>query len=391
MRLIIVLILLIVSSTLSYFAYTKYINPNTVNVEKINEITIYTSNKTPLELEIEEIRKIKKEPKSINSLSFSGWIPDWDMVDGFNTLKKNPNIKSVSPFWFDLNEDGSLKTTPYTNWKEFITYTQNNSIELVPSITSFDRDKLTKVLNSNENTDRFIKQVIDNVIENNYDGIDLDFEHIYINDQKLLLDLVKRLNSELESINKVLHFSLLSKWSDLVPYGQTKASLDYKALEPYLDELKIQGYGYSIAQDPIGPIGPLIWLEDIIRYVIKIGIPREKIVLGIHTYTMDWSVRETINYQLDYFGGQFFTGFSGGDGVAYYGTGVKRLLSNYSVKEDYVESWGEVIGRYNFNGQERAAVYPNDRSIEDRKKLTSEYGIKGISYWRLGDEGDLKL
>ncbi len=391
MRFIIVIILTIAIGALSYIAFQKYNNPNTVDIEKLNEFTIYNSNKSEFDLEIEQIRSVQKDPKDTNSLQYYGWIPDWGMQSGLDTLKNNPHITSISPFWFDLNEDGSLKANPYTNWSVLLNYTKQNNIELVPAITSFERDKLTKVLNSKENSQRFINEVMSNVLNYSYDGIDLDFEHIYVNDHKVLLDLIETLSNELKRNNKQLHLSLLSKWGDNFPYGQTKAALDYPKLAKFADKIKLQGYGYSIAQDPLGPVGPLAWLEDVIRYSIKIGIPREKIVLGIHTYTMDWSIKDPIRYDLDYFGEQFFIGYTGGDGVAYYGDGLVKLFNNYVVEEEYVDTWGEVIGKYNFNGQIRAAVFPSNKSIEVRKQLAAEYGINGIAYWKLGGEGNLKL
>lgn len=45
-----------------------------------------------------------------------------------------------------------------------------------------------------------------------------------------------------------------------------------------------------------------------------------------------------------------------------------------------------MVMKYNASGIGRTIVYPNERSINDRKQLAADYGIKGVVYWRLGDE-----
>ena len=393
MRIAIVIILFLVIGGASFFAYQKYNNPNILVVEKTNEIKVYTSNKTDFDLEIEAIQSISKQPKNVSDLKFYGWIPDWDMADGLNTLQNNKFITSVSPFWFDLNDDGSLRTNLYTNWSELIEYTNNNGVDLVPTITAFNRDDLNKVLNSKDNVDRFINETIEYIQQNNYQGIDLDFESFYVNDQKPFFDMLTQLKQRLTSSNKKLYFSALAKWGNNISYAQTRSTLDYKRLGEIVDVFLIQGYAYSPNNSTtVGPIGPLNWLEDVVRYAIKEGVPREKIVLGINTYAQDWSDRP-VQYDLLYYTAE---GLPDNDtateaAVAYYHNGVDKLFSNYIVNESMIEDWGEMLGSYDFNGQKRWIVYSNNESIELRKKLATDYGINGISYWRLGDEGSLKL
>lgn len=393
MRLVIIIILTVIIGGISFVAYQKYTNPNTVSLEKTNEIRVVTSNKTEFDLEIDAIRSVQKQEKDVNSLKYYGWIPDWDMADGLKTLRNNPHITSVSPFWYDLNEDGSLATNLYTNWSELINFTTNNNVLLVPTITSFDRDKLTKVLNSVENTERFLSETMAYVEQNNYQGIDLDFEVFYISDQKLFFDLMRELKSRLNSQGKLLYISALAKWGNNISYGQSRATLNYKEIGDLVDVFVIQGYSYSANNSStIGPVGPIEWQEDIIRYAINEGISRDKIVLGINTYAQDWSERP-IQYDLLYYTalGLPDDSFTSEAAVAYYYNGIDKLYSNYTVEETFIENWGEMLGIYNFNGQKRYVVYPTKAAIEQRKELAAEYGINGISYWRLGDEGTLEL
>jgi spore germination protein YaaH len=393
MRIILILILLAAIVAASFAAYTKYNNPNISTIEKVNEVKVYNSSTTDFDLEIQGIQSISAEPKDINTLNYYGWIPDWDMVDGLNTLKNNPQIKTVFPFWFDLKEDGSLKLNAYTNWGQLLDYAFSNDVNLVPTITSFDKEILTKVLNSTDNSARFLDQVVTYAKENEYYGIDIDFESFYITDQKAFLDLMFELKKRLSQENKKLFISALPKWGNHINYGQSKATLNYKALGEIFDVFIIQGYAYTTNySNAVSPVGPIDWQKDVIRYAIKEGIPRDKIVLGTNTYALDWSDR-ALQRELLYYtaAGLPDVDQSQEAGVAYYHNGIDRLYSNYSVEEEFLDNWGEMLGTYNFNGQIRRVVFPNSKSIELRKQLASEYGINGISFWRLGDEGSLKL
>lgn len=393
MRLFLSTLLFFLLIFFGYLGVNKFLNPNINYVEQINTINIYKSSTTVFKKEITEIRQVEKAPKDKASLKYFGWIPDWDMVDGFNTLKNNPHITSVSPFWFDLAENGSLLFTQYTNWSEMRDYTKAKGIDLVPTITSFDRDTLTKVLNSKENTDRFIEETVSYASTYDYQGIDLDFEVFYFNDQKLFIELLKELKLKLNNLGKKLYISILARWGDNIDYGQTRSLLDFKLIKDLVDVFIIQGYAYSSSNsETIGPVGPLDWQEDIIRYAIKSGVSRDKIVLGTHTYAQDWSDRP-IQRDLQYYTEEGLVVKTPNPDipVAYYHNGVDRLYSNYQIQEEFIDSWGEMTAKYNFGGQMRVAVYPNNKSIELRKDLASEYGILGVSYWRLGDEGSLKL
>src|SRR3989339_1070707 len=99
------------------------------------------SSQSESESELEKIRNIEKQAKKIEEIQITGWIPDWDFQDGFNSLRtQKDTFSSISPFWYDLNEDGSLEPNASTNNEEFIQFVKNNNIELIPTITTFNAD-----------------------------------------------------------------------------------------------------------------------------------------------------------------------------------------------------------------------------------------------------------
>ncbi|MDQ7020790.1 MAG: glycosyl hydrolase family 18 protein [Candidatus Dojkabacteria bacterium] len=252
--------------------------------------------------ELEKIRSISKKPS--NNIKKIGWIPDWDFEDSFKEIK-NSNIKydTLSPVWFLLNENGSLKKNEFTNNSDFIKYTSKNKIELIPTITQLDPLTLNEILKSEENYKRHVEAIIGQALDNDYDGIDLDYEAIYLKDKDKYFDLLEDLSKGLKLNDKKLVVTVLPKWGDEVIYKtlpETRAVQDYNRINIFVDEIRIMAYEYTgRSAEAYGPISPIDWIEDIIRYSLLSGVPREKLVIGVNTYSYNYTERpemESINY-----------------------------------------------------------------------------------------------
>jgi len=383
--------LLLISISLNIFFY---VNPQVTYSYRNSPSAIYYSNKTSTELEVKELQKIQRLPK--NDIFTTGWIPDWDLKDGFETLKAQSNaFDSISPFWHLPQENGSLTDVSNSINPQILAYTKAKNIKIIPAIPLFDYKILSSILSNPENLNRHINEILKRVDQYNYDGIDLDYESISLSDKKIYFEFLEKLASELHSRNKILVITILPKWGDELSYisfSQTRLVQDYKRIADIADEVRIMTYDFFDRNaTEAGPIGPLEWLERVIQYAIYTGIPRDKIVLGIHTYAYDWSDRpvtssvDLINW---YSNLANIRGLEPAD--AYYYTSVERVMQNYELKYEFNTIWGEALGRYIFNNKQRIVVFPTQQSIDMRKSLAKEYGIKGIAIWRVGDEGNLK-
>lgn len=177
--------------------------------EKLNFIKNANERNKPTELE--DIKATEKKSKDISEVKQSGWISDWDFQDGFNTLKSG-EYESVSPFWFEMKNDGNLKVLAPFNNQEFVNYVKNHNVNLIPAITCFDPIVIGDMLNSQENIDRHINEIIRYIKEYNFDGIDLDYEATYLKDKELFFEFIQKLSIGMNEIEKKLVFTVLPKW-----------------------------------------------------------------------------------------------------------------------------------------------------------------------------------
>ncbi len=149
---------------------------------------------------------------------------------------------------------------------------------------------------------------------------------------------------------------------------------------------------YGSSSDIAGPVGPIDWIETVIKYAIKEGVPREKLFLGIATYSYDWTEREIAPDKIDFFN---WTGNLGDSekerGVALFNGGINVIKAGYNLEISYNDNWEEAVGRYTYGSSPQIVVFPTQRSFDARKELAASYGLKGVAYWRIGDEGELKF
>lgn len=391
--LIILVIVLIVVAVITYYLYT---NPQITYSYQSNVTKIYLSDKSEREIEQETLINTDKQSKNVNELKVTGWIPDWDLADGYNTLVNQSNrFYSISPFWLIPNDDGSLNEVANSVNPELINFTKNNNIRLIPTIPLFDHDILSNILNNREYFNRHILEILNKIDTYKYDGIDLDYESTKLEDKGLFFEFLETLSRELKSRGKIFSFTVMPKWGDKIYYPslpQTRLVQDYKRISDLVDEFRIMTYDFSgKTSQQIAPIAPLEWIERVIQYAINSGVERDKIYLGVHTYAYDWSERAKLeSIDLINWYGNLIPIKDLEEASAYYFGSVENVIRNYSMSYTYDTIWGEAIGEYMFEGEKRIVVFPTQESINARKDLASEYGIAGIAVWRIGDEGSLK-
>jgi spore germination protein len=337
------------------------------------------------------------------SLTYSAWIPSWGSAAGYNSLlEKGDMFSSISPVWYGVNADGSLMYRFPENRNELEKLLEKENIQITPTIGLFNHDTLTEILQNENNLQRHINAIIKEVENNNYDGIDLDYEATKLSDKEKYFEFLAKLSERLHADNKLLIVTVLPKWGDSVNYPslrETREVQNWSEIAKYADEIRIMTYDYTYSGSPRpGPIAPLSWMEEVIKYGLT-QVEADKLVLGIHLYSYEWYLvegdqqfgkpdalkfEENIlnNNQTQQRTARAYT----------YGLVRKALNENQG---DSFEFEGENVFHYQKVNdstkllEDRVLVYVLPRGIEQRIELAEKYNIKGVVFWRLGGEGEL--
>lgn len=336
----------------------------------------------------------------------SGWVPYYSVKNSIASVVINQDlIREVSPFWYTLKGEKNILdlyaaaklTDPMS---VSIATLRNLNIGIIPTITDgTDKLVLSELLANQQSRTNIVATILNLVKVNNFDGIDLDFENFAFVDGNTTWNttrprwvlFVKELSAALHAEKKILSITAPVDF-DAATNRKGYTVYDWKSIAPYIDRLRIMTYDYSTST--VGPIGPLTWVEDAVKYATSV-IPASKVFLGVPGYGRDWVVNvigtcapndaKVINTKIK--------------AATFVMKDANSLATGYGATPQYMEKEGEVTFTYSktFPGfladgtpttctATRTAWYQDSRSYVARANLVSKYRLGGIMAWTLGME-----
>jgi spore germination protein YaaH len=286
----------------------------------------------------------------------------------------NDSLNEVSPSYFDLNSDGSLKlNTVDTN---FVNEMHKQNIKVVPFVSNHWDRELGRTALSNRL--ELGHQILNAINTYNLDGVNIDIENVTGVDAGNYTDFVKILRELLPS-NKTISVAVAAN-----PNGWTSgwhASYDYTALAKYSDYLMIMTYDEHYQGGEEGPVASIGFVEGSINYALS-KVSKDKIVLGIPFFGRYWKSGSSY----------------GGYGLSL--SKVEQLLSNYQNTVTYDKGTESVKAIITIKDSDTKPVingstlgagtytiwYENETSINAKLDLVNKYDLKGTGSWSLGQE-----
>jgi spore germination protein len=319
-------------------------------------------------------------------ISQSAWLPDWGIAGGINSAQNtSAAFYSFSPVWYYLNPDGSVAATP-SLVAELKQLAATKGAKLIPSIASFEAKDIYNAIKPSA-VDAHVQWLVDEVINRGFDGIDIDYEEFYYRHKDDYLAFVTKLSAALHANGKLLSITVHGDWSQADIHStlrHTRAALDWVELNTAADEIRIMAYDFTgFRHQYPGPISPFDWNQAILRFAAT-NIDAQKIVLALPLYGYDgWSNNMQI---AEPYLGMLANPKVGGvqaDAATYVGYLNRRQTT---VSDTLIHSSGEKMLIYAFGGKNYALTYQDVTNTKLKLDLAREYGIKGVAYWRLGDE-----
>ena len=333
----------------------------------------------------------------------SGWLPDYSLARNLPTVEGNLDlIRDISPFWYGLTGETTIKdkyaigkyTTPI---EQVIARLKANGLLLLPTITDDNPKLVLANLLANPNSRTNIVQTIKAlVIKYNYDGIDLDFETFYTQDDRSSwttlkpnwIAFIKELSTALHDQGKLLS---VTTPPDFAPETKRAGNSVYSWAEigPLIDRLRIMAYDFSTTSP--GPIGPLPWSEDAVKYAVT-QMPASKVFLGIPGYGRDWITKVDGVCPKD-----FASSVVVGAKAAVVMREALALATSNNATPTYSDLNAEATFTYkktyvdptnsaSFCTASRTVWYPDERSYTARTNLVGKYRLGGIAVWTFGME-----
>lgn len=299
-----------------------------------------------------------------------------DIVDG-----TKGSLDDISPSYFDLEEDGSLKLTLAVD-PAFISDMHDRGIRVTPFLSNhWDRQTGIKALNNREHLS---SQIAEAISEYNLDGVNVDIENVTHEQRDDYTDFVRLLREKLPAEKSV------SVAVAVNPYGIVEgwqASYDYAGLAQHSDYLMLMAYDEHYQGDTKnpgsapGPVASYKFTEDSIKAALK-EVPADKLVLGIPFYGRLWKRGASYggygisNSRVE----ELIKGFNGK--VLYdYGKKSPKAVITIGTKDKKPVIFGKTleVGTYDI-------WFENEDSIKSKLELVAKYNLKGTGSWSLGQE-----
>lgn len=317
---------------------------------------------------------------------------------GYETLKEHSWLfAEINPVWYNLNKyyftSGQDPLEPtynaQQNKEEIAGLAQAHGIKLVPSIqnwgeNNFDDQVLAAIIQDPGKRAKHVQEIVNLVMENGYDGIDIDYEALRASARKDFSAFIAELGTALHEVDKLLSVAVYAKTYDATWSGA--GAQDWAELAKHADSLKLMGYDYHWCTQHPGPLAPLDWLEDVLEYAQGFPELKGKLIVGLPLYGLDWKAWESPDNP-----------GSTATEAMYEGSLDLQNKKKSEVKRDNTRHYPcncnfsinvEPYFIYEEAGKKHIVYYQDAAATRARLELISKYRhlVKGITFWRLGDE-----
>lgn len=337
---------------------------------------------------------------------WTGWMPYYSMRTSLPAALNNQDlIKEIMLFWFTLKGPNRILDlyqggNPSIPMDTPLAQMRAAGYQLIPTITDgTGKLELQKILSKPKQRSATIETLMNLIRSKNFDGIDLNFEGFSFVDgvaswektRGHWVEFIVELSAALKAENKIL--SVTTPVSFDPDSGKRGYWLyDWPAIAPHIDRLRIMTYDYATSRP--GPIGPLFWAEDSLKYAVKV-MPASKVFLGVAGYGRDWVTKVTGVCPKDVAGvvkaGARASTFVMRDApnlVVRYGANAEYKVREGEVNFTYQRTYTGVTGKGSPTTctASRTAWYQDPRGYMARANLVSKYRLGGLVAWTLGME-----
>jgi len=300
-------------------------------------------------------------PSTTGRGSVAGWIPYWLQNEAFAVIQKNSDLfTTLSPFWYELTSQGDLIVFPNAEDPAIIGFAKKYGIAMIPLIAnSYNSQPVSTVLNNPVLRQKHIQTIVNTVYQMGYDGIEIDYENLFVTDKEVFVLFLRELKAAL-GLNKKLVATLMAKTKSISNTSGATAH-DYYGIGQDVDTVRIMAYDYSWTTP--GPIAPADWVKQVLTYAVTL-IPREKLEVGLPTYGYDWGTTKAgISYQVAINTANMYTA---------------QIIEDFQNGPHYTYT--------NTTGTPHEVWFTNSSNFKTLLDIAQQLNLRGIALWHPGKD-----
>jgi len=292
--------------------------------------------------------------------SVSAWIADYDTVRAIEAFSENSDsFEEIMPVVFKLDEDLSVDLTDFINVDRVQRIAQEGDIKVIASISNeLDGVRVHRFLNNKEAVDAGVDKIVEYLESFNFDGIDLDFENIPVEDRENYVIFIRSLRQKLGNKKKLsvaVHAQIVDQET-----GQNLVEIGKLA-----DTVRVMAYDFHSTETGAGSIIGIDTLQKVLD-ISSAKIPTEKIALCLPTYGYDWSNNNAYSMQYNE---------------------IEDVILNHPESNVKIDLRSHSKHLVYYIGKVKHDVWFEDAETLARKiDFAKKYDLRQFCFWRLGGE-----
>ncbi|HAQ40011.1 MAG TPA: hypothetical protein DCM73_03700 [Clostridiales bacterium] len=291
-------------------------------------------------------------------------------IDRTVLMKTLPYLTYLTLFTYGITPEGDLIGI---DDEELIRIARDYGVAplmLISTLTeegTFSNELAHVILNDPVVQNNLIENVVQNMKEKQYYGLDIDFEYVLPEDREKFVEFVRNMTERLNQEGFQVFAALAPKTSADQP-GLLYEAHDYPALGEAANRVLLMTYEWGYTYGPAMAVAPVNRVEEVLDYAVT-EIPREKIYMGIPNYGYDFML-------------PYIQNVSRADSVS--NVEAVQLAEEVGAQIQYdEEAQAPFFIYYDDQGRQHQVWFEDARSIQAKLDLFSEYGFEGVGYWNI--------
>ena len=299
------------------------------------------------------------------------------------TIARTKGLTTIAPTWFSL-EDTEGNVTSLAD-SDYVNYAHQSGFEVWAVLRDFhggisSYDETYEVLSYTSKRTKVINQVIAEALQNDIDGINLDFELVSTACGEHYIQFVRELSV------KCRQNGLVFSVDNYVPQPYN-AHYDLEEQGAVADYVVIMGYDeHTDGSYEAGSVASIGYLEDGTTTALE-SVPADKLVAGVPFFTRLWFETPKTEEELAQEEGTEAAAYPNKITSQAYGMSeAASVVENAGVQAEWDENTKQNYAQWEADGGTYRIWLEDTRSLEEKLKVIRENDLAGVAEWSLGME-----
>ncbi len=310
---------------------------------------------------------ISFEDKPTGTMSINGYAyPNIDRAILKQTL---PYLTYLTIFSYGFTPEGELLKINDSELTALARRYGAGPVMLISALTengSFSNELASTLIDNEETQDKLIENIIENMKEKGYIGLDMDFEFIYPEDSENYAAMIEKFRSRLNDEGLFIIVALAPKTSD-TQTGLLYEGHNYQSLGASSNVELIMTYEWGYTYGPPMAVAPLNKVREVVEYAVS-EINPNKIYMGMPNYGYDWTL-------------PYVRGESRAESISNVEAVERAYRNNAEIMFDELAQ--SPYYKYKKDGLMHEVWFEDALSVYGKFNLAREFKLAGLSYWNI--------